>query len=155
MRALLVAVTAFFMCSGVLPAADTLEVARPAGCLGGALDRAWVRTPTQGGFRSPWESLQPFQAMPLNTFALPEEEPDRKETSFRRSEILFFSSLPVTTLISLLGVIAFRSAAGHTGDFSSIEYQYLALSTIGMSLYIAASDSRSNRSDKTYRRGHR
>jgi hypothetical protein len=155
MRALLVAVTAFFMCAGVLPAADTNGAARPAGCLGGTLDRAWVRTPTQGGFSSSWEGLQPFQAMPLNTFALPEEEPDRKETSFRRFEILFFTSLPVTTLISLLGVIAFRSAAGHTGDFSAVEYQYLALSTIGMSLYIAVSDSRSNRIDKTYRRGNR
>jgi hypothetical protein len=148
MKALLVAVTVFFICWGVVPAADTLEGTRPAGGLGDALDHAGDRAITQREFSSP-------SATPPSTFALSEPEPDGEETSFRRSEIVFFTSLPVTTLISLLGVIAFRSAAGRTGDFSAAEYQYLALSTIGMSLYIAFSDSRSTRGGKTNRRGHR
>lgn len=147
MKALLIAVTAFFICWGVVPAADTLEPARPAAGLWGALGSAIDRTTTRGDYSTP--------AATPNTFAFHERETENEEAGSRRFEVVFFTSLPVTILISLLGVVAFRSAAGHTGDFTSAEYTYLALSSVGMSFYIAASDSRSARGGKTYRRGNR
>jgi hypothetical protein len=146
MKALHAAVAAFLVCSGVLQAADTREDARPAASLRGAFDREAARQPALDGFSS--------QAAPLSAFAVTEQGPVLQETRFRRFEIVFFTSLPASVLLSLLGVIAFRSAAGHSGSFSSVEYGYLALSTVGISLGIAASDSRSARVVKTYRRGH-
>jgi hypothetical protein len=146
MKTLIVAVTAFFMCWGVLPAAETLGDGNSASLLSCALSHEGVRAPFRG-------KIHP--ATQLNTLALPDHGLDREETRFRRFEIVFFTSLPASVLLSLLGVIAFRSAAGHTGGLSAVEYRYLALSTVSMSLCIAASDSRNAYGDKTYRRGHR
>ena len=167
MKALLVAVAAFFMCWGVLPATENLEDGSSAApfsgvvvsgssssgtplCLGLSLQRA--RTPLRG---SPQPPRRQLPSTSQNSRALPDEGFDREETRFRRFEIVFFTSIPASVLLSLLGVIAFRSVGGHTGNFSSVEYRYLALSTIGISLAIAASDSRNTYSDKIYRRGHR
>jgi len=66
-----------------------------------------------------------------------------RETPLRRFETVFFISLPASALLSFLGVTAYRGAARKTGNFSPSEFIYIALSTIGISLSIAAHDNRS------------
>jgi hypothetical protein len=173
MKALLVAVAAFFTCWSVLPAADIPDgggsSAQSSGgaplsgvfvsgssssgiplCLGLSLQGA--RTPLRGSQQPPRGRLPGTSP---NSLALPDEGFDRDETRFRRFEIVFFTSLPASVLLSLLGVIAFRGAAGGAGGFSAVEYRYLAFSTIGISLALAASDGGNAYGNKTYRRGHR
>ncbi len=65
------------------------------------------------------------------------------ETPLRRFETVFFISLPASALLSFLGVTAYRGAARKTGNLSPSEFLYIALSTIGISLSIAAHDNRS------------
>lgn len=80
---------------------------------------------------------------------LEEQEKDEgyQESKARRFEIIFFISLPASAIISVLGVMAFKSASGNMAGFSSAEYGYIALSSIGISLSIAIRDSR-----KVYRK---
>lgn len=66
-----------------------------------------------------------------------------RETPLRRFETVFFISLPAGALLSFLGLTAYRAAAGKTGVLLPSEYVYIALSTIGISLSIAAHDTRS------------
>jgi len=73
-----------------------------------------------------------------------------EESRLRRFEIIFFISLPASVLLSLVGVLAFRGAAGRSGGFSQIEFQYIALSSIGISLSVAMRDAKS-----TNKRGYR
>ena len=68
-----------------------------------------------------------------------------EESRLRRSEIIFFISLPASVLLSLLGVIAFRGASRKNEGFSQIEYQYIALSSIGISLSVAMRDAKSTK----------
>ena len=165
MKALLVAITAFFTCWSVLPASDAPNGRSSFGLLSAAplraipvsaaLSHEGTGMPPPGDLHTPREDLQ-FSLSPMpNMLALPDQALDRKETRFRRFEIVFFTSLPASVILSLLGVIAFRNVAGNTGDFSAVEYRYLALSTIGMSLGIAASDLKNTGIQKSYRRGHR
>ena len=70
---------------------------------------------------------------------------EAEESRLRRSEIIFFISLPASVLLSLLGVIAFRGASRKNEGFSQIEYQYIALSSIGISLSVAMRDVKSTK----------
>lgn len=66
-----------------------------------------------------------------------------RETPLRRFETVFFISLPASALLSFLGLTAYRGSARKTGSLLPSEYLYIALSTIGISLSIAAHDTRS------------
>ena len=70
---------------------------------------------------------------------------EAEESRLRRSEIIFFISLPASVLLSLLGVIAFRGASRKSEGFSQIEYQYIALSSIGISLSVAMRDAKNTK----------
>ena len=166
MKALLVVVVVFFACGYVLPAADMPDD-------GGFSARSSGATASDVPASGDVFSHALSRGEP-STLALPDRGPDRsgpdlqgtdresagqKETNLRRFEIVFFTSLPASVLLSLLGVIAFRSAAGNAGSFSAVEYRYLALSTIGISLGLAASDLAKSGGgkirDETNLRGHR
>lgn len=69
-----------------------------------------------------------------------EKQAIEKESSLRRFEIIFFISLPVSAGFSLVGILGYRAASDKSGSFSSAEYIYLALSSIGISLSIAFND---------------
>ncbi|RKX99599.1 MAG: hypothetical protein DRP54_07005 [Spirochaetes bacterium] len=69
-----------------------------------------------------------------------EKQATEKESSLRRFEIIFFISLPVSAGFSLAGILGYRAASDKSGSFSSAEYIYLALSSIGISLSIAFND---------------
>jgi hypothetical protein len=71
-----------------------------------------------------------------------EKDQDYEETQLRRFETIFFISLPAGVIFSLLGVLAFRGATGISGPFTSLEYPYIFLSTVGISLSIAFHDNR-------------
>ncbi|HEB30997.1 hypothetical protein LCGC14_1032910 [marine sediment metagenome] len=76
------------------------------------------------------------------TYDFDEKDKEYDETQLRRFETIFFISLPAGVIFSLLGVLAFRGAAGIAGPFTSIEYQYIFLSTVSISLSIAFHDNR-------------
>lgn len=63
-----------------------------------------------------------------------------KETSFRRFEIIFFISLPVSFLLTLGGTLLYKQASGNRGNFIDIEYSYLTLSSVGISASVAIRD---------------
>lgn len=65
---------------------------------------------------------------------------DENESLLRRFEIIFFISLPVSTGLSLAGLLGYRTISGRNGSFSGAEYMYLALSSTGISLSIAFND---------------
>jgi hypothetical protein len=46
----------------------------------------------------------------------------------------------VSLLISFLGVEGYRVLGGQVGAFSPVEYRYLILSTVGISLGVALTD---------------
>ena len=79
---------------------------------------------------------------PITTFDLTEKDADYKETPLRRFETIFFISMPAAAIFSLLGVVSFRGASGVSGPFTSNEYLYIVLSTIGISFSIALNDNR-------------
>lgn len=76
------------------------------------------------------------------TFDLTEKDVDYEETPLRRFETIFFISMPAAVIFSLLGVVSFRGASGISGPFTSNEYLYIVLSTIGISFSIALNDNR-------------
>jgi hypothetical protein len=82
------------------------------------------------------------QAGSLITYEFDEKDEEYDETQLRRFETIFFISLPVGVIFSLLGVLAFRGATGVTGPFTQIEYQYVFLSAVSISASIAFHDNR-------------
>jgi hypothetical protein len=70
-----------------------------------------------------------------------QKDADYEETPLRRFEIVFFISLPVSLLITFLGIEGYRLASGTIGPFTQIEYQYLILSTLGISFTVALRDN--------------
>ncbi len=89
-----------------------------------------------------------FSALPLieeRTFhihPLLEEEDEYEETPFRRFEIVFIISMPLTLALSFAGLTAYKAAAGTLGNYSTIDYTYLTLSTLSLSLSVAIHDYR-------------
>jgi hypothetical protein len=73
-------------------------------------------------------------------FDFTDKDSDYEETPLRRFEIIFLISLPVSLLISFLGVEGYRVLGGQVGAFSPVEYRYLILSTVGISLGVALTD---------------
>jgi hypothetical protein len=69
-------------------------------------------------------------------------EKDRgyEESPLRRFEIVFFISIPVSLLITFLGIEGYRVLSGQTGGFTPVEYQYMIFSTLGISLGVALKD---------------
>jgi len=63
-----------------------------------------------------------------------------QETSFRRFEIIFFISLPVSFLLTFGGTLLYKQASGNRGNFTNIEYSYLTLSSVGISASVAIRD---------------
>jgi len=92
-------------------------------------------------------TAKPRASVPLSHFSVSYEFEDDhgtyRETPMRRFETVFFISLPAGALLSFLGLAAYRVAARKTGSLLPSEYVYLGLSTIGISLSIAAHDNRS------------
>jgi hypothetical protein len=70
-----------------------------------------------------------------------QKDADYQETPLRRFEIVFFISLPVSLLITFLGIEGYRIVSGTIGPFTPIEYQYLVLSTLGISFTVALRDN--------------
>ncbi len=75
-------------------------------------------------------------------FSFEDKDIDYEETQLRRFEIIFFISLPVTFILSLAGLGAFKLASGSSGGFRSIDYQYIALSSVALSFAVALHDNR-------------
>jgi hypothetical protein len=71
-----------------------------------------------------------------------EKDRDYTETPLRRFEIVFFISLPVSILFTLAGTAAFKAGQGRPVDFTSAEYSYILVSSLGISFAIALHDSR-------------
>jgi hypothetical protein len=71
-----------------------------------------------------------------------EKDRDYEETALRRFEIVFFISLPASLLFSLAGAAAFKAGQGDPIDFTSAEYTYILVSSVGISFAIALHDSR-------------
>ena len=67
-------------------------------------------------------------------------EGEYKESSFRRFEIIFFISLPISFLLTLGGTLLYKATSGNKGNFSGIEYRYIALSSVGISISVALRD---------------
>ena len=76
------------------------------------------------------------------TYDFNEKDQDYEETQLRRFETIFFISLPAGVIFSLLGVLAFKGATGISGPLTYIDYQYVFLSAVGISLSIAFHDNR-------------
>ncbi len=78
------------------------------------------------------------------------EDKDREyeESQLRRFEIIFFISLPVSLFFSFAGAAAFKAAAEGEIRFSSLDYSYILLSSVGVSFTIALRDNRT-----VYRKG--
>jgi len=62
------------------------------------------------------------------------------ESSFRRFEIIFFISLPISFLLSFGGTLLYKEISGNRGSLNEIEYSYLTLSSIGISFSVALRD---------------
>jgi hypothetical protein len=77
----------------------------------------------------------------LIVYDFTQKDADYEETPLRRFEIVFFISLPVSLLITFLGIEGYRIASGTIGPFTQIEYQYLILSTLGISFTVALRDN--------------
>lgn len=91
----------------------------------------------------------PYMPVPDNSikqgityYEFDERDTQYKETELRRFEIIFFISMPVSFIFSFMSVGAYRLVTKKTGGFSSLEYQYLILSTIGISFTVALKDHR-------------
>jgi hypothetical protein len=67
---------------------------------------------------------------------------DYDETPFRRFEIIFLISIPVTLALSFAGLAAYKIGAGTWGNFETIDYSYLILSSISLSFSVAIHDNR-------------
>ncbi len=72
------------------------------------------------------------------------EDKDRgyEETQLRRFEIIFFISLPASLFFSFAGAAAFKAATAGEISFSSLDYSYILLSSVGISFTIAFRDNR-------------
>jgi hypothetical protein len=90
--------------------------------------------------KMPWTGPLPHFSI---SYQFEDENSRYRETPLRRFETVFFISLPASALLSFLGLTAYRGAARKTGEFLPSEFIYIALSTIGISLSIAAHDNRS------------
>lgn len=77
-----------------------------------------------------------------------QKDNDYTESQLRRFEIVFLISLPVSLLLSYLGIQAYRLCDGRTAKFSSMKYRYLFFSSIGISFAVALNDNRI-----TYKKG--
>jgi hypothetical protein len=88
---------------------------------------------------SPNRSLMSFE----------DKDRDYTESQLRRFEIIFFISLPVSLFFSFAGAAAFKAAAEGEIQFSSLDYSYILLSSIGISFSIGLHDNR-----VVYRKGH-
>jgi hypothetical protein len=75
-------------------------------------------------------------------FSFEDKDIGYEETQLRRFEIIFFISLPVTFILSLAGLGAFKLASGSSEGFRSIDYQYIALSSVALSFAVALHDNR-------------
>ena len=76
---------------------------------------------------------------------LVEEDGEYEETPFRRFEIVFFISIPLTLALSFAGLLTYKAAAGTWkgwGNFENVDIMYLSLSTISLSLSVAIHDHR-------------
>lgn len=73
-------------------------------------------------------------------FDFTDKDSDYEETPLRRFEIIFLISLPISLLITFLGVEGYRVLGGQVGAFTPVEYRYLLLSTVGISLGVALTD---------------
>jgi hypothetical protein len=71
-----------------------------------------------------------------------EEDGEYEETPFRRFEIVFFISTPMTLALSFAGLAAYKVAAGSWGNFETTDFIYLSLSTFSLSLSVAFHDYR-------------
>jgi hypothetical protein len=121
----------------------------------GGVQNRWVELPFNLNVAA--EALPPGYGNPEGQFDVwyggleeVEKGTTAEESRSRRFETIFFISLPASVLLSLLGVLAFRGASRMSEGFSQIEYQYIVLSSIGISLSVAMRDSKS-----TSKRGYR
>jgi hypothetical protein len=71
-----------------------------------------------------------------------EEDREYEETPFRRFEIIFFISIPMTLALSFAGLAAYKAAAGTWGNYETTDFIYLSLSTFSLSLSVAIHDYR-------------
>jgi hypothetical protein len=78
-------------------------------------------------------------ALPIN-YDFTEKDRGYEESPLRRFEIVFFISIPVSLLITFLGIEGYRVFSGQTGGFTPVEYQYMIFSTLGISLGVAFKD---------------
>jgi len=78
-------------------------------------------------------------ALPIS-YDFTEKDRGYEESPLRRFEIVFFISIPVSLLITFLGIEGYRVLNGQTGGFSPVEYQYMIFSTLGISLGVALKD---------------
>jgi hypothetical protein len=85
----------------------------------------------------------PIQAEGIFTIhPLLEEDGEYEETPFRRFEIIFFISIPMTLALSFAGLAAYKAAAGNWGNYETTDFLYLSLSTFSLSLSVAIHDYR-------------
>lgn len=71
-----------------------------------------------------------------------EEDGEYEETPFRRFEIVFFISTPMTLALSFAGLAAYKAATESWGNFETTDFIYLSLSTFSLSLSVAFHDYR-------------
>ncbi len=85
----------------------------------------------------------PIQAEGIFTIhPLLEEDGEYEETPFRRFEIIFFISTPMTLALSFAGLAAYKAASGTWSNYETIDFIYLSLSTFSLSLSVAIHDYR-------------
>ncbi|HUT66000.1 MAG TPA: hypothetical protein VMZ05_07610 [Spirochaetota bacterium] len=78
-------------------------------------------------------------ALPIS-YDFTEKDRGYEESPLRRFEIVFFISIPVSLLITFLGIEGYRVLSGQIGGFTPVEYQYMIFSTLGISLGVALKD---------------
>ena len=78
-------------------------------------------------------------ALPIS-YDFTEKDRGYEESPLRRFEIVFFISIPVSLLITFLGIEGYRVLNGQTGGFTPVEYRYMIFSTLGISLGVALKD---------------
>lgn len=78
-------------------------------------------------------------ALPIS-YDFTEKDRGYEESPLRRFEIVFFISIPVSLLITFLGIEGYRVLSGQTGGFTPVEYRYMIFSTLGISLGVALKD---------------
>lgn len=76
------------------------------------------------------------------SYQFPGGEQEYRESPLRRFEIVFFISLPASLLFSLAGASAFSLGSRGSLRFTSPEYGYILVSSVGISLALALHDNR-------------